>query len=215
MEQSLTYGKKEFGGQFQRKSKIKEPGVYLIACEGTKDEPRYIKEFVKEKRIRAKVFVAEREKGDFGSNPWHVYEILKANMKKMAISAKAKSVHTWIMVDRDNGRMKELKEVKEKCDDEGIGIAYSSPCIELWFLLHYKELSSLDTKTREELLIPQNMKKHLKRNCFNTAKGYTVIFPKTNIAIERAKAIDKPHVDFPEDFCTRVYKLVQELLEFD
>jgi len=215
MEQSPTYDGKEFGRQFQRKSKIKDPGVYLIACEGTKDEPRYIKEFIRKKRVRAKVFIAEREEGDYGSNPWHVYDILRANMKKMRISAKNKSTHCWIMVDRDTGRMRELREVKKRCDAKGVSIAYSSPCIELWFLLHYKELGSLSSRDLKELDTPKNLKKHLKRNCFDTAKGFSVIFPKTNIAIDRARAIDKPHIDFPEDFCTRVYKLVQELLEFD
>ena len=79
MAQSPTYSKKGFGQQFRRKSEIKEPGVYLIACEGTRDEPRYIQEFVKEMRVRAKVFIAEREAGDYGSNPRQVYDILKVN----------------------------------------------------------------------------------------------------------------------------------------
>lgn len=215
MEQSHMYDKNEYNKQFVRKSKITDPGIYIIACEGTKDEPGYIREFVKTKRIRAKVFIAEREQGDYGSNPWHVYEILKTGRANLSISAKNKSIHYWIMVDRDKDRMKELREVKKQCDAEGISLAYSSPCVELWFLLHYKELSSLSKNVQTKLLIPKNMKKHLKRNCIDIAKGFSEIIPLTDIAIDRARSIDKPRIDFPEDFCTRVYKLVQELLSFD
>lgn len=215
MEQSPMYDKYEFNRQFERKSKITAPGIYIIACEGTKDEPGYIKEFVKKKRIRAKVFIAPREEGDHGSNPWHVYEILKTSMANLSISSKNKSIHYWIMVDRDKDRLKELREVKDQCDAEGVSIAYSSPCVELWFLLHYKELSSLSKKVLTKLLTPKNMKKHLKRNCIDIGKGFSEILPLTDIAIDRARSIDKPHIDFPEDFCTRVYRLVQELLSFD
>jgi hypothetical protein len=215
MAQSPTYRKKGFSQQFQRKSEIKEPGVYLIACEGTRDEPRYIQEFVKEMRVRAKVFIAEREAGDYRSNPRQVYDILKVNMEKPTFSTRKESVHGWIMVDRDNDRMEELKEVKEQCDDTGVSIAYSSPCIELWFLLHYTDLSSLNIDDPEKLLISKRMKAYLKDNHFDPAKGFLEILPLTNEAIDRAREIDDPDVDFPEDFCTRVYKLVQELLEFD
>lgn len=66
MEQSPMYDKYEFNRQFERKSKITDPGIYIIACEGTKDEPGYIKEFVKKETHKSKsVHCAERR-----GRPW-------------------------------------------------------------------------------------------------------------------------------------------------
>lgn len=213
MVQSHTSEKNKFSEEFKRKSRVVEPGLYIIACEGTKDEPAYIKAFVRKHRVRAKVFIAEREEGDFATNPWHLYKLLQNSIKSIKTKHKD-SLFGWIMVDRDKDRIPELKEIKKECDKEGIRIAYSSPCVELWFLLHYKDLSLLDPKTKQKLLIPKPLKRHLKRHCIDISKGFNGLFPLTQRAIDRAKGIDNPNVDFPERFCTRVYLLIQELLTF-
>jgi len=204
----------EFANQFARKSKITNPGVYIIACEGTKDEPKYIKEFVKRHRIRAQVFIAERAEGDYGSHPTHIVEVLDTNLSKLAINRRSKSIFLWIMIDRDKDREADLLLAKEMCQERGVKIAYSSPCVELWFLLHFKDISNLSKKDRQRLLVPKNLKKHLKRNCLNIDNGYYPLFPKTQLAIDRAKNIEQPTVDFPESYCTRVHLLIQELLSF-
>jgi len=203
-----------FEDQFKRISEVKNPGRYLIACEGTKDEPKYIMDFVKAYRIRANVVVAEREEGDFGSNPLHVVQVLIDNLNRVSSIDIRNSIKPWIMIDRDKDREKELKSTKKICVDNSYGIAYSSPCIELWFLLHYKDLSKLNNTTQSQILVPKKMKKHLKKYFIDIANGFVSLFPQTQIAIDRARRIDKPGIDFPTDFCTRVYLLISELLEF-
>ncbi len=204
----------DFKTQFQRKSKFREPVLFLIACEGIKDEPTYINEFVKFYHIdQASVKIAERKPGDRSSDPLSIIEILSDNLKDIKSINIKRSIHPWILIDRDDRLKETLESAKRCCDELGYNIAFSCPCIELWFLLHYKDINKLDSNLRTKLLNSQALKKYLIKNHLDLQTNLSSMFLNTNDAIQRAKEIDYITVDFPATHCTKVYRLIEKLLE--
>lgn len=126
--------------------------------------------------------------------------------------------------------------------DTGINVAWSNDAFELWILLHFLEVNPLNILTKERKYyydqlteifknLPNpnidlqkalihasfNYKKDLKQK--NNFKDIVrpIILPKTNIAIQRAKALFEYHIQeqnyYNKKPCTLVYKLIERIIE--
>lgn len=104
----------------------------LIVCEGEKTEPIYFKELHRSKRVPAEVEICGEE---CGSHPKNVVEFA---VKKISRATRDKLPYdkVWCVYDRDEHQ--KIEEVHVKARANSIEVAFSNPCFELWYLLHFK-----------------------------------------------------------------------------
>lgn len=124
----------------------------------------------------------------------------------------------------------------------GINVAWSNDAFELWILLHFSEVNPLNILTAERKYyydqlteifknLPNpniDLQKALVHASFNYKKDLKqknnfkdivrpIILPKTNIAIQRAKALVEHHLHEQNHYdkkpCTLVYKLIERIIE--
>lgn len=101
---------------------------------------------------------------------------------------------------------------ENKMDVRKYCVAWSNECIELWFLLHFQDLSA--NVGREKYI------ELLKGYCDyekNMKNIFEILQDKTNVAIIRAKRQYEAYGDVaPSKMCpaTRVYKLIEELQKY-
>ena len=110
---------------------------FLIVCEGTKTEPGYFRE----------TRVLERSLIELEISPGGVPKTLveRAVEMKKAAALKAKRQkdenlkydHVWCVFDVDEHPF--VPEAKQQARDNGIEVAISNPCLELWALLHFRD----------------------------------------------------------------------------
>ena len=100
----------------------------IVVTEGEKTEPQYIKEFA---RIHQAPNV--RVEGT-GVDPQGVVE--KAIALKRSLGRGART-HIWAVFDRDEHlRFEEALQLAQR---NGICVAVSNPCFELWAVFHYRD----------------------------------------------------------------------------
>lgn len=120
--------------------------LLLIACEGEKTEPNYLSSYfdeLKEKKVISSESCMIAPHGH--TNPSGVLDDLLGFESKRGLKAKDFE-RRWIFIDRDESRTNEtsghtkadfdkaLIDAKKK----NVKVAWSNPCFELWFLLHYE-----------------------------------------------------------------------------
>ena len=198
----------------KKKTNIVLPPYTYIVCEGTKTEPYYIEamaQVINEKYREfstGKFVVVERT----GRNTKGLLEYARANVARNFPQAEV----VWLMYDKDDFPLDNFDNTQYsaegKKDVREYRVAWSNECIELWFLLHFQELSvNVGREKYRELLkgycqYEKNMK-----------SIYDVLRDKTPIAIARAKRQYEAYGDTaPSQRCpaTRVYQLVEELQNY-
>lgn len=187
------------------------PRYTYIVSEGTKTEPHYIEAIARE--INKKY--GEFSTGRFifvqgtGRNTKGLLEYARTNVDKDFPRAE----RVWLMYDRDDFPPDNFDNTQYsaegKTDDREYRVAWSNECIELWFLLHFQELSvNVGRKKYRELLRGYcGYKKNMKNI-------YEILQDKTETAIDRARRQYEAYGDAaPSQRCpaTRVYQLIEEL----
>jgi hypothetical protein len=104
----------------------------LICCEGEKTEPGYFRDLRRDRRISALVAVVPP---DVGTDPKSVVECA---VQKMADARRDKIPYTevWCVFDMDGHAG--VPEAFDRASARRISVAFSNPCFELWYLLHFE-----------------------------------------------------------------------------
>ena len=198
----------------KKKTNIVLPPYTYIVSEGTKTEPYY---------IEAMAQVINEKYREFSTGKFVVVEGTGRNTKGLLEYARANVARNfpqaevvWLMYDKDDFPLDNFDNTQYsaegKKDVREYRVAWSNECIELWFLLHFQELSvNVGREKYRELLkgycqYEKNMK-----------SIYDVLRDKTPIAIARAKRQYEAYGDTaPSQRCpaTRVYQLVEELQNY-
>lgn len=153
MTQRLKRGNLWADRNVLQRGSLKRPGktirvrpLLLIACEGEETEPNYLSSYfdeLKEKKVISSESYMIAPHGH--TNPCGVLDDLLGFKSKRGLKAKDFE-RKWIFIDRDESRTNEtsghtkadfelaLKEAGKK----SVKVAWSNPCFELWFLLHYE-----------------------------------------------------------------------------
>lgn len=212
---------------FDRVSGIKDPSLIVIATEGELTEQDYFNsikhkldtnENSQSQRLKLEVLDASidddeiRKKGS--SSPSAVLEQLDYHAKRFGIG---EFDELCLVIDRDKQSWteKELSDVAKQCSSKRFFLALSNPSFEIWLLLHFQELSMLDNQDMK--LVEENkkgyLKKYLKKFNVNVEKlDLDVLWPKSDVAIKRAKAMDtEPKDRWPNSIGTRVYVVVEKI----
>lgn len=117
--------------------------------------------------------------------------------------------------DVDINKNRIINEAREYVKDKNIQIITSTPCVELWFLLHYEYTTAN--------LSNNDVMKKLKGHCPKYEKNvniFSIINDNVDVAISRAKKLEQYQSDNDRKIgtveanpCTEMYKIVEYLLE--
>ncbi|MCC6520852.1 RloB domain-containing protein [Candidatus Nomurabacteria bacterium] len=191
--------------RFSRKQNIQEPRrVIRVFTEGTKTEPNYFNSIRNELRLNEIEIKVDGLKRSTTSLVEWVIE------RKNELSRTDEDTEWWVVFDRDDHTG--FNQAIQKAEVEGINVAYSNECFELWFILHFEFLNTAIGRTKyyEKLteLLSQKYDK-------STSDIYDLIKDRESIAIRNAKNLEKMHSDAGIASCekmdpsTSVYKLVE------
>ena len=177
--------------------------VFVIACEGEKTEAAYFSHMTQGLR-RVRVLPLPTGK-DGQSSPAHLVERLNQNVGQFS------EAQAWLVLDSDHhfepnhrpGTQAALDEARQR----GYQVAVSNPCIELWFVLHWEEVTApcdepFCTTRLKELMSSYT---HSRYNPEELRAGLAK-------AIERARALDSaPEQQNPSNPGSHVYRLMDAL----
>lgn len=185
-----------------------ERQALILACEGIETEPLYFNslfnELKKNHHIANSSLVITKHKH---TDPEGVLTDLLDHPGYQDYD------YQWIVIDRDaektNGgghTLQNFKNAISEAKSKGVGIAYSNPCFEIWYLLHLDfRNTGID---RDELVKSLEKKHHYEKNKLFTLGSQKVAIRNAHQLLDIYHPIN-PAVDNPS---TTVHELV-ELLE--
>jgi len=176
--------------------------VVRIYTEGKKTEPNYfgsIKDELRLPEIDIKVYGI----GD------HTLSLVDYVIKEK--ESDSEDTEWWVVFDRDDHD--HFNHSIEKAEAQGIHVAYSNECFELWFILHFEFLNTSLGRDKFEPKLTSLLGVRYEKSM----DVYAFVKDKESIAIRNAKRLEKDHdtqsttsyVD--RDPSTTVYKLVEAL----
>ena len=198
----------------QKKLRDNPPPYMYIVSEGTKTEPNYILGMAK--AINAKYY-------DYSSCSRIIVKGTRKNTKGLLRYARKQVERefpqanvVWLVYDKDDFPLDNFDNTEysaENKEDKRIyKVAWSNECIELWFLLHFQELT---------VNIGREKYRDILKNKFGYEKNmsniYELLRDKTEIAVKRAKRQYESYGKLPPSQrcpATRVYELVEELQSY-
>ena len=176
------------GRDLRRRGAVRDPlPLVLVVCEGAVTEPQYIEGFrVAEGANTVRVHIKAP-----GGDPKAAVELAIKLAEEAAERARRERDdnlrydEVWCVFDVDEH--KRLDEARRTAETNGVRLAVSNPCFELWLLLHFfDQTAALSRKRASELL-----KKHL------PVYAKHVRFPEVSAgyhdAVIRAEALDLRH----------------------
>lgn len=114
-------------GYRRRQVDVREPKQrFLIVCEGSKTEPYYFEGLRQHHRLNAVVKVL-----GLGLDPYQLVQAAQAELLRDDYE------QVWCVFDRDTWPVQNFNSALQQAKREGIGVAYSNECFELWYLLHF------------------------------------------------------------------------------
>ena len=179
----------------------------LIVCEGVVTERHYFNDL----RIQTKSLVELRI--DPGGDPKSLVERavdLKRTAEKDAKRGKDQNLKydaTWCVFDVDEHPY--LAEARQQALDNGIQVAVSNPCFELWALLHFQDQHAHIERHDVQRLCRQYMPRYDKRLPCET------LLPAYNEAVRRSIELEQWHHTRGTDGgnpSTGVHRLTEEIM---
>lgn len=153
--------------------------LFFIGCCG-QTETRYFQRIIRE--LRGKLHLKVK------AIPKDPSTILKKVLKIPRIDEQDQK---WLVIDKDN--FKNIQYLISTAKRQGVQVAYSNPCFELWILLHYEyletEISIQNCIKKLEHHIGRQ--KNLKRYKYekNDTNLYNYIYANRSAAVRRAKKL--------------------------
>ena len=125
-------------GKLARKAASKElKPVVLIVCEGRETEPNYFNDL---KRALDLTSVEVEVVGSdvCGTAPRSIVDYAKTRMNELLKDKReVDRKNVWCVFDRDEHPS--FAEAMDMAKGNGFGVAFSNPCFELWYLLHFQD----------------------------------------------------------------------------
>lgn len=193
------------------------PEYHLIVCEGTKTEPIYfqvLSDIINAKyKGRISLIPIGKARGTLNL----LDEAIKEHDK-----SKKEIKHVWIIYDKDNFTKDSFDNTFYKCQeiDEYKGAKYhalySNECIELWFLLHFKDINVAHSRKEYMSMLKDEFNgKKLGEYKKNDKKTCEKLLPYIDIAIENAKRLEDTYKcessPWKRNPSTKIYELIDIL----
>ena len=194
------------------KKRILSPRIHIL-CNGEVLEYDYLCDF-RDHIARAGNILVKRK--DFKRlAPWQLIE--KAIAYKNSIEGFDPDDQVWCVFDVDDywkNNQKKIEDAIKKTEENGIELAWSNECFELWLLLHFQAVSGETPRSDYHKKLKLAFKTH-KIGVYE--KNGAGMFPKTFDFIEKglsnAKQLPKPKI-ISKNPSTGVISLIEKLREF-
>ncbi|WP_419839403.1 RloB family protein [Candidatus Poriferisodalis sp.] len=133
----------------RRRPQKDERPRFVIFCEGTVTEPVYLNAFAALPEIRR---VAALDVRGMGYDPHRLVAEAK-QARRSEPGARESRTEYWCVFDVEAPEPHQgLRDAVQMARDNGIGVAVSNPCFELWLILHHAEHTRwLDTEEAQSL----------------------------------------------------------------
>jgi len=152
----------------------------LIVCEGSTTEPEYFKALLRKLRLTAVQVFSPNE-----SKPIQVVESALDKMKRKAKEG-IQYEKVWCVVDVEIPPHQTLDQAWEKARvTDGVELILTNPCIEYWFLLHFKKHTGPFVSNNE---VMQELKK-VHPSYRKTRIGFEFLYSHTDDAITRSEEV--------------------------
>ena len=208
----------------ERREAFRDARLIVIAAEGKDTERIYFKALAKEyTNPRVHVHILERHDDEINnSSPEHVLKQLDDYKNQYELEA---DDELWLVVDRDRWTDAMLSRVATACAQDGyMRMALSTPCRELWLLLHLVDVTALPPAEQQLWMENRRKSKHadpyLKVRLRQELGAYhesnydaQMLVGHVETAIKRARLLDKNPADrWPQTLGTRVYLLAESVM---
>jgi len=203
-----------------------QPFRYLIVCEGEKTEPLYfegVRKRINDKygdKIRVEDIKAERI--DIDGTGRNTEDLVRYTLERRQ-NAIIPYGHIWCVFDKDSFSDQQFNSAIQKCESNGLNVAWSNEAIELWFILHFEYLNTGITRQQYIEKLDYYFS-HYSINEGKYEKNLENIFDvlietgDINKAIKLAKKLDELYTcdksPASRKPATKVYQLIEELLEY-
>lgn len=117
---------------------------FILYCEGENTEPKYFAALAREwcgALIAVETIPAVGVPRTIADRATDRQRALKRNRRKTPDSFELED-EVWAVFDRDEHA--NFDEAVTKCMDNGVGVARSNPCFELWLILHVEDFQRSD-----------------------------------------------------------------------
>ncbi|MBW2091006.1 MAG: RloB domain-containing protein [Deltaproteobacteria bacterium] len=111
--------------------------LVLIVCEGEKTEPNYLHGLRKRRKINRDRIRIFNSKDCDGTDPKTIVECAKRKKRNLKRDEELNYDKVWCVFDRDIHTT--FDQALNQAQANNINVAFSNPCIELWFLLHFQD----------------------------------------------------------------------------
>ena len=163
------------------------PRRIAVFTEGKKTEPDYLAYWHRAHRDRVQVAIS----GDLGA-PMTVVDRAVEQKRSEAKEARRgrgrASDEYWCVIDVDQHA--NLGPAVEKAIANGIGVAVSNPCVELWFILHFQDQAAEIDRKRAQAI----SKELLKCDKVLDEPALQALDERFPAAKARARALDDKHL---------------------
>lgn len=156
----------------------------LIVCEGNRTEPLYFNALRRFRRLSA-TQIDIVPGGISGSDPRSIVKYARRRKKWMKRQGRRFDT-VWCVFDRDEHP--KIEQAFHWMEQSHFEVAFSNPCFELWFLLHYRDiddpLDRFEALRRLRRLMPEYRK---------TTSVFYLLLPRQNDALRRAEELRHRH----------------------
>lgn len=179
----------------------------VVAMEGAETEPRYFNEFKLSRKDKTQLKLVPNP--NHKSNPKEVLQRLAIHFKDYSVS---RGDEGWIVIDRDAWPEQDLVTVHREAKDAGFKVAMSNPCFELWLYLHLSDQKPFSDRHDCQKKLAESLPNYAPDN--KSKYDASALIKYREKAIQRARKTDTgEQTTWPRNQTTRVYKLVERLLQ--
>jgi RloB-like protein len=124
----------------RRRVAIRQPRKTLVIfCEGERTEPEYLQALKRKPAVRDVAAVDLRVETGHGGAPLSLVS-MASDARSRAVSEEAEIDEFWCVFDVEwPVNHPNLKEAIDQAHHNGIRLAVSNPCFELWLILHFQD----------------------------------------------------------------------------
>lgn len=215
--------------QKKRPEGLKTPlKMFVLSYEGTVTEKKYFNQLRKSDFFNEigsiELFPLTKKKEEGDTRPSAVVHRLLKEKNKDKYNKKKDEF--WAIVDRDDWETVHgccFEDIYKDCENNGIKLALSNPCFEIWLLLHLTSINSFSQERKDKIFDNKKDSERPNKNIIQLeiekyhGRGYNKRpcpewINNVRLAIERAEELDKGEL-YPKTIGTDVYKLVQNLIK--
>jgi len=180
----------------------------LVLTEGTKTEPDYIKHWYRKYRAHLSVVIE-----GIGVDPRSLVDRGIEEHREAAQEEKRGRGHAyssvWVVFDHDEHPDVVNQVVRAR--QAGLRVAFSNPCIELWFLLHFQD----QTAYIERHAAQRQVSNHLSEGKAISEQDFDQLSRNHGIAMGRAISLERMHTGNgsspSENPSSTVWQLIEDI----